>query len=65
EVSLQTRVIDTDDFSYSFSLTGDNTRQKIDHMDAAPFRRNATTAQGQDVFYYKSGEKLGVIYGTK
>jgi hypothetical protein len=34
-------------------------------MDAAPFRRNATGAQGQDVFYYKSGEKLGVIYGTK
>ncbi|MBK6458305.1 MAG: SusC/RagA family TonB-linked outer membrane protein [Gemmatimonadetes bacterium] len=65
EVSLQTRVVDTDAFSYSFSLTGDNTRQKIDRMDAAPFRRNATGAQGQDVFYYKSGEKLGVIYGTK
>lgn len=65
EVSLQTRVMDTDNFSYSFSLTGDNTKQKIDHMDSAPFRRNATTAQGQDVFYYKSGEKLGIIYGTK
>ncbi|MCC6928863.1 MAG: SusC/RagA family TonB-linked outer membrane protein [Gemmatimonadaceae bacterium] len=65
EVSLQTRVIDTDAFSYSFSLTGDNTRQKIDHMEAAPFRRNATGAQGQDVFYYKSGEKLGIIYGTR
>jgi len=65
EVSLQTRVYDTDDFGYSFSLTGDNTRQRIDRMDAAPFRRNATDAQGQDVFYYKSGEKLGVIYGTK
>ncbi len=65
EVSLQTRVIDTDQFGYSFSLTGDNTRQRIDRMDAAPFRRNATDAQGQDVFYYKSGEKLGTIYGTK
>ena len=65
EVALQTRVIDTDRFGYNFSLTGDNTRQRIDHMDAAPFRRNATNAQGQDVFYYKSGEKLGVIYGTK
>ena len=64
EVSLGTRVIDTDDFSYSFNLTGDNTKQKITRMDAAPFRRNAG-GQGQDVFYYKEGEKLGTIYGTK
>ena len=44
ELSLQTRVIDTDDFGYNFSLTGDNTTQRIDRMDAAPFRRNATGA---------------------
>jgi hypothetical protein len=64
EVALNTRVFDTDDFSYSFALTGDNTTQEISRMDAAPFRRNAG-GQGQDVFYYKSGEKLGIIYGTK
>jgi TonB-linked SusC/RagA family outer membrane protein len=64
EVMLNTRVIDTDDFGYNFSITGDNTKQKITRMDAAPFRRNAG-GQGQDVFYYKEGEKLGIIYGTK
>lgn len=64
EVSLGTRVIDTDDFSYSFNITGDNTKQKITKMDAAPFRRNAG-GQGQGVFYYKEGEQLGIIYGTK
>jgi TonB-linked SusC/RagA family outer membrane protein len=64
EIALNTRVVDRDDFGYSFTLTGDNTTQKISRMDAAPFRRNAG-GQGQDVFYYKSGEKLGIIYGTK
>lgn len=64
ELSIQTRVIDRPNFSYSFGLTGDHTTQKIVRLDRAPFRVNAG-GQGQDVFYYKEGESLGIIYGAK
>ena len=65
ELSLQTRVIDRPNFSYSFGLTGDHTSQKIDRLGRAPYRVNATGAQGEDVFYYKQGEALGIMYGAK
>lgn len=64
EVALNTRVLDRADFSYSFTLTADRTRQEITQMNRAPFRVNAG-GQGQDVFYYKAGEPLGMIYGTR
>ncbi len=64
ELSLNTRVYDGTDFSYNFTLTGDHTTQRITRMDRAPFRVNAG-GQGQDVFYYKSGEPLGIIYGAR
>ncbi|MGQ0715436.1 MAG: SusC/RagA family TonB-linked outer membrane protein [Gemmatimonadaceae bacterium] len=64
ELALNTRVVDRPDFSYSFTLTGDRTRQKIERMVRAPFRVNAG-GQGQDVFYYKAGEPLGIIYGAR
>lgn len=65
EVQLQARVFDRGNFSYSIGLTGDRTKQKILKMNRAPFRVNALGLQGQDVFYYKEGEALGIIYGTK
>lgn len=64
EFSLNARVIDGADFSYAVGFVADRTRQKIDRMDRAPFRVNAG-GQGQDVFYYKEGETLGVIYGQR
>jgi TonB-linked SusC/RagA family outer membrane protein len=64
ELSLQTRVIDRPNFSYSFGLTGDHTTQRILKMNRAPFRINQF-GQGQDVFYYKEGESLGIMYGTR
>ena len=64
ELSLQTLVIERPNFSYSFNLTGDHTTQKILRLGRAPFRVNAG-GQGQDVFYYKEGENLGIIYGAK
>jgi TonB-linked SusC/RagA family outer membrane protein len=71
EVMLNTRVLDNSNFSYSFTLTADRTRQMITRMNRAPFRvtfaatddRNAQ-GQGQEVFYYKAGEPLGMIYGV-
>lgn len=64
ELSLQTQVYDSPKFSYSFGLTGDHTTQKILRLGTAPFRVNAG-GQGQDVFYYKEGENLGIIYGAR
>jgi TonB-linked SusC/RagA family outer membrane protein len=66
EVRLETRVIDRPDWSYSFSLTGDRTRQTIDAMNRAPFRPTFSgQGQGQEVFYYKAGSTLGIMYGAK
>ena len=64
ELSLQTQVITRPDMTYSFTLTGDRTRQRIDHLGRAPFRVPGL-GQGQDMFYYKEGEPLGIMYGVK
>ena len=64
EFSLQTRLYDGKDVSYSVGLTGDRTRQRIDKLGRAPFRVNAG-GQSQNVFFYKEGEPLGIIYGKK
>jgi TonB-linked SusC/RagA family outer membrane protein len=64
ELSLQVRAIDRPNFSYSFGVTGDHTTQKILRLGRVPYRVNAG-GQGQDVFYYKQGENLGIIYGAK
>jgi hypothetical protein len=58
------RVLDRPDFNWALGITGDHTTQEITRMDRAAFRVNAG-GQGQDVFYYKQGEALGVIYGQK
>lgn len=64
ELSLQTQVITRPEWGYSFTLTADRTRQKIDHLGRAPFRVGGI-GQNQDMFYYKQGEPLGIMYGTK
>lgn len=63
ELSLNALVLEGPDYSYSVTLVGDRTRQRIDKLGRAPFA--VSIGQGQDVFYYKSGETLGVMYGTK
>ena len=66
EMAINTRVLDRPDFSYSFTLTADRTRQEITRMNRAPFRVTFTgQGQGQEVFYYKVGEPLGLIYGVR
>jgi TonB-linked SusC/RagA family outer membrane protein len=64
EMTLNTRVIDRPSFSYNFTLTGERSRQKIDQLNRAPLRAGSTS-QGQNIFYYKGGEQLGVIYGQR
>jgi TonB-linked SusC/RagA family outer membrane protein len=64
EFSLQTRLYDGKDVGYSIGFTADRTRQRIDKLGRAPFRVGAG-GQSQNVFYYKEGEALGIIYGKK
>src|SRR3989337_1068083 len=63
-MSLQTDVVTRPNLSYSFTLTGDHTTQKIDRLGRAPFRVSGL-GQGQDMFYYKQGEPLGIMYGSR
>jgi len=67
ELSLQAQVLSRPQLTYSLSLTADRTRQKIDHLGRPPFRVGGPnqTGQGQDMYYYKEGEPLGIIYGKK
>jgi TonB-linked SusC/RagA family outer membrane protein len=64
EGSLNTRVIQGPSFSYNFTLTGEKSTQKIDFLNRAPFRVGSVS-QNQNIFFYKSGEALGVIYGQR
>jgi hypothetical protein len=50
--------------SYNFTLTADRSRQKIDELNRASFRVGSAS-QNQNIFYYKAGEQMGVIYGHR
>jgi TonB-linked SusC/RagA family outer membrane protein len=64
ELSFQGDLLTRPNMSYSFTLTGDHTKQRIDHLGRAPFRVPGL-GQGQDMFYYKEGQPLGIMYGVK
>ena len=64
EMSLNTRVIERPNLSWNLTLTGERSRQKIDELNRAAFRVGSTS-QGQNIFYYREGEQLGVIYGQR
>jgi len=65
EYSLQSNILDRPDLKWTVGLTADHTTQKIEKLGRAAFRVNADGSQGQDVFYYREGEPLGIIYGQK
>ena len=64
ELSLTTRVIEHPNFSYDFTLTADRTKQKIDALGVPPYS-DGNGSQGQNIFFYRAGEDLGVIYGKR
>jgi TonB-linked SusC/RagA family outer membrane protein len=64
ELSLETEVFNRPNMNYSFTLTGDHTKQKIDRLGRAPFRVPGL-GQGQDMFYYAQGQPLGIMYGQE
>src|SRR6266542_6252158 len=64
EISLETEGLNRRNLNYSFTLTGDHTKQVIDRLGRAPFRVPGL-GQGQDMFYYKQGQPLGIMYGQQ
>lgn len=65
EYSLQAQVYENKDIKWQMGFTADHTTQKIDKLGRSAFRVNADGSQGQDAFYYKEGEPLGIMYGQK
>lgn len=65
EFSLQSMLYTTPNLTWSIGVTADHTTQMIEKLGRSAFRVNADGAQGQDVFYYREGEALGIIYGQK
>ncbi len=64
EGSLNARVIERPNASYTFTLSAERSRQKIDELNRAPFRVGSIS-QNQNIFYYKAGEAMGIIYGKR
>jgi TonB-linked SusC/RagA family outer membrane protein len=65
EYSLQSNIYDTQNFKWTLGLTADHTLQKIEKLGRAAFRVAGDNSQAQNVFYYREGEPLGIIYGQK
>ncbi|HEX6576062.1 MAG TPA: SusC/RagA family TonB-linked outer membrane protein, partial [Gemmatimonadaceae bacterium] len=64
EGSLNARLIQRPNLNYTMTLTAERSRQKIDELNRAPFRVGSAS-QNQNIFYYKAGEQMGVIYGHR
>jgi TonB-linked SusC/RagA family outer membrane protein len=64
EGTLGARIIEGNRLSWNANLSFERSRQKIDELNRAPFRVGSTS-QNQQIFYYKQGEALGIIYGQR
>lgn len=65
EASLDLRVIERPNFSWTTRFIYDRTRQKITEL-SVPAYTTGVSGQGMDaVFYVREGEALGTFYGTQ
>jgi TonB-linked SusC/RagA family outer membrane protein len=64
EASLNARLFEEKNWGWTATLTADHSSQKIDELNRAPFRVGSTS-QNQNIFFFKSGETMGVIYGVR
>ncbi|MFW5950953.1 MAG: SusC/RagA family TonB-linked outer membrane protein, partial [Gemmatimonadota bacterium] len=64
EASLNARIIQTPDFSWSARLLWDRTRQTITELNRPAYRTGVGGQNMGDVFYVREGEELGTFYGT-
>jgi len=65
EVSLDTRLIERGDFSWSARVNYDRTRSEITEMNVPGFRYGVTGQGLNNVFYAREGEVLGTFYGRQ
>ena len=66
ELSLTTRVIDRPTFAWSFTVTGDRTKQAVDRLNRSAYNQAAAFGQAQgNQFWVRQGEALGVMYGAR
>ncbi len=64
EASLNSRIIQSENFSWNSTITFDRVRSKITNLDVPP-KLVGPEAQASDAFYLRGGETFGIIYGEK
>jgi TonB-linked SusC/RagA family outer membrane protein len=64
EATVDFRLVDTDDFSWSTKVLWDRTRSTITDMYLPPFTYGVGGQALGDVFYAREGEKIGTFYGV-
>jgi TonB-linked SusC/RagA family outer membrane protein len=65
EASLDARLVQTRDLTWSARLMYDRTRQNITELDVPPYTTGVAGQGLGDVFYIRPGEALGTFYGTQ
>jgi len=66
ELSLDTRLIERNNFSWSARVNYDRTRSRITEFDLAPYRYGTPNSQAlENVFFAREGEELGTFYGIR
>jgi TonB-linked SusC/RagA family outer membrane protein len=64
EATLDVRLVDTDDFSWSAKLLFDRTRSEITELYVPPFNYGVGGQGLGSVFYARAGEEVGTFYGV-
>lgn len=65
EVSLDTRLVERGQFSWSARMNYDRTRTEITSMNVPGFRYGVAGQNLGNVFFAREGEKLGTFYGRQ
>jgi hypothetical protein len=63
EATLDLRLIERPDFSWSTKVLYDQTRSEISDLYVPPFTYGVSGQQMGEVFYARAGEKVGTFYG--
>ncbi|MEJ2204456.1 MAG: TonB-dependent receptor [Gemmatimonadota bacterium] len=64
EATLDVRLVDTDDFSWSAKVLFDRTRSEITELYVPPFNYGVGGQGLGSVFYARAGEEVGTFYGV-
>ncbi len=65
EATLDTRIMNTDNFNWSLKLLFDHTKSVITELNVPPFTYGVSGQALGNVFYARPGEQIGTFYGEK